>query len=367
MPNIPDLATNSALTAVEHKIPDVSSLVTKADYNTKISEIEKKVSDYNHDKYITNPEFNNLAAGVFNARLTQANLVAKTDFDTKLQSFSKRVTSNKTKLLLVENELKKLKTFGLSNFKGKGHFEEDGTQNHLVFQPIYRYFKKIAGVGSSNYIYFCKSKGLSDERINSISTSNYSITPKLSYYGTKARVKFSGRCLKQDKATYNHGPIVNIYIIYEISKNYNICSYPTLEHCLFGAVSLTKILILISTNILDTVLDLIKKGEFSFGNEFGRNVIIFAADMSSSIHINNITENILVPGKDFIQGLGNTKIYAEKCIQSILLKIIISYLFGTGTEIHKFKAKDFEIVVTPLCLGNISKDFSVDNMKKKQD
>ena len=57
----------------------------------------------------------------------------------------------------------------------------------------------------------------------------------------------------------------------------------------------------------------------------------------------------------------------KKCIQSILLKIIISYLFVTGTEIHKFKAKDFEIVVTPLCLGNISKDFSVDNMKKKQD
>ena len=41
-----------------------------------------------------------------------------------------------------------------------------------------------------------------------------------------------------------------------------------------------------------------------------------------------------------------------------------SYLFVTGTEIHKFKAKDSEIVATPLCLGNISKDFSVDNMKK---
>ena len=42
----------------------------------------------------------------------------------------------------------------------------------------------------------------------------------------------------------------------------------------------------------------------------------------------------------------------------------ISHLFVNGTEIHKFKAKDSEIVATPLCLGNISKDFSVDNMKK---
>ena len=43
-----------------------------------------------------------------------------------------------------------------------------------------------------------------------------------------------------------------------------------------------------------------------------------------------------------------------------------SYLFGNGTEIYKFKAKNSEIVATPLCLGNISKDWSLDNMKKKQ-
>ena len=59
--SISGLATNSALTAVENKIPDVSSLVKKIDYNTKISEIENKVNDHNHDKYITNPEFNTLA------------------------------------------------------------------------------------------------------------------------------------------------------------------------------------------------------------------------------------------------------------------------------------------------------------------
>ena len=56
----------------------------------------------------------------------------------------------------------------------------------------------------------------------------------------KQEQKFSGSCLKQDKATYYHGKIVNIYIVYEISKNYNISSYPSLENCLFGAASLTK-------------------------------------------------------------------------------------------------------------------------------
>ena len=61
-----------------------------------------------------------------------------------------------------------------------------------------------------------------------------------SFYGTKTRVEFNGSCLKQDKATYNHGTTVSIYIVYEKSKNYNISSYPTLENCLFGVVSLTK-------------------------------------------------------------------------------------------------------------------------------
>ena len=81
---------------------------------------------------------------------------------------------------------------------------------------------------------------MSDERLNSNTASNYKITAELSYYGTKIRVEFNGSCLKQDKVTYNHGKIVNIYIVYEISKNYSISTYPTLENCLFGAVSLTK-------------------------------------------------------------------------------------------------------------------------------
>ena len=84
--------------------------------------------------------------------------MTKTDFDTKLQDISKRITSNKAKHLFVENEIKKLKTFDLSYFKDKGHFEEDGTQNYLVFHPMYKYFKKVSGVGSGNYIYFWKFK-----------------------------------------------------------------------------------------------------------------------------------------------------------------------------------------------------------------
>ena len=103
-----------------------------------------------------------------------------------------------------------------------------------------RYFKRIADVGSGNYIYFWKSKGLSDERLHSITASNYKITPELSFYGSKTGVEFNGSFLKQDQVTHNNGTIVNIYIVYEICKNYNISSFPTLENCLLGPVTLTK-------------------------------------------------------------------------------------------------------------------------------
>ena len=126
------------------------------------------------------------------ARLVQTNLITKTDFDAKLSSLNRKITSNKSKHLLVENKLKKLKTFDSSYFIDKTHFEEDGTQNYLLFQPINRYFKNIAGLGSSNYIYYWKSK--SDERINSIKTPDYGITSKLNCYGTKTRVEFNGSC-----------------------------------------------------------------------------------------------------------------------------------------------------------------------------
>ena len=108
IPSISGLATNAALTTVENKIPDV-----------KITEIEKNLTDHNHDKYITTPEFNTLAADVFNARLAQTNLITKTDFDAKLSSLNRKITANKAKFLLVEIELKKLQTFDSIYFRGK--------------------------------------------------------------------------------------------------------------------------------------------------------------------------------------------------------------------------------------------------------
>ena len=164
-------------------------------------------------------------------------MITKTDFDAKLSSLNRKITVNKSKNLLVENELNKLKTFDSSYFIGESHFEEDGTQNYLVFQPLNKYFKVIA---NTDYVSSWKSKGLSAETIKPPTTSDNSLTPALSYYGTKTRVKFTGSCLKQPKISYTHGKVVNIYIVYELGASSSHNNDPTLKNCLFGAVTLTK-------------------------------------------------------------------------------------------------------------------------------
>ena len=139
MPGVCSLAANTALTAVANKTPSVSSLVRKKNYDAKISELEKKFLIIIMTNILLPQSLNTLAASVFNARLPQANLITRRDFDAILSSLSRKNTKNKSKLLFVENKLKKLRTFDLSYFTGKSHFEEDGTQNYLVFHI----FKKL--------------------------------------------------------------------------------------------------------------------------------------------------------------------------------------------------------------------------------
>ena len=161
-------------------------------------------------------------------------MITKTDFDAKLSTLNRKITSNKIKYALVKNELNKLKTFYSGYFIGKSHFE--GVQNSLDFQPLNKYFKVNTNT-NTKYISSWKSKRLSEESIKPPATSDCKLNPKVNYYGT--RLELRGSCLKQDKSTFNHGKIVNIYIVYEIDKIYTK-SHPTLVNCLFGAVSIAK-------------------------------------------------------------------------------------------------------------------------------
>ena len=129
---------------------------------------------------------------------------------------------------------------------------------------MHRYFKRVvSGVASSNYIYFWKSKGLSDENIAAPNTSDYSLNPQLSYLGTKTKVEIKGSCLKQDKITYT---------LKKNSKHLH-CTYFGQRIGFDGHGSYSHL---------------------SGGNR--RNVITFGVDMNSSIKIDNWKKNILILG-----------------------------------------------------------------------
>ena len=182
------------------------------------------------------------------------------------------------------------------------------------------------------------------------------------------RVEFKRSCLKQEKISFDHGKVVNIYIVHKINRNFEIDSYPTVENSLSGAVKITKHPDIDKYKYYGYLIGFYRKWFFLLGNEIGRNIIIFVVDMSSSPHIDDKKKDILILDKDPTQGLEHT-LTAEKldsikftkdntkfCL-SLHFNGASSYLFVNGTEIIIFKARDSEIVGSQLCLENFKKLF----------
>ena len=259
----------------------------------------------------------------------------------------------------------------LSYYNGNNYFDEDGNQNYYIFQPLSKYLK-VVNVNNANYILSWKSRGLNDIKIESIKTNNYSLNPRIDHYDmSRIRIKFDGSFLNRFPPTILHGNIVNIYIVYEITSDYKDINYPTLENCLFGSVKLTKNANFDKYGYSGYGIGFDRETSFSFGNDFGKNVIIFGVDMSSSTKVDSRKKDILILGGGPTQGLESTlcaeKMYSinftknnTKFCLSLHYNGANSYLFVNVTEIIKFKAKDSEILAYSLCLGNISQD----NMKK---
>ena len=156
--------------------------------------------------------------------------------------------------------------------------------------------------------------------------------------------------------------MVTIYVVYKLNSNLYNFDF-ALENCLFGAVKLTKSSDMDKYTYSGYGIGFDARGTFSFpSGGFGQNVIIFGDDMSSFVHTDNKKKDISVLGEGSTQGLDGTTLTAEKkysinftatrkkmCL-NLHYNGANSYLFVNGTEIIKFRAKDSEIVATPLCL-----------------
>ena len=204
------------LTNLSNTVPDISTLIKKSDYDTKIAVIESK--------YVSTTGFDSKSA--------QVNVITKGNFDGKI--------------IELENNIKKLQTFDSSYFRGKSHFEEDGVQTIKPYAtsdnsltPLIDYY------GSKVRVKFNKS---------CLKQSN--------------------------NLTYDYGSRVNIYIIYELGASSSNDSNPTLKNCLFGAVTFTKNADIEKYWYSGYGIGFDRRGSFSFpGGGFGQNVLIFGTDM----------------------------------------------------------------------------------------
>ena len=142
----------------------------------------------------------------------------------------------------------------------------------------------------------------------------------------KIRLKFDWGYLKQDKITFNHVKIVNVYIVYALSSNFNNFN-STFKNCLFVAVKLTKNTDTVKYKYSGYGIGFDSCRTFSFPScKFTQNVIIFAVDMSFSVHDDNKKKDILILGECPAQGLDGTTLTADKSIQLIFLLLKGSFV-----------------------------------------
>ena len=207
----------------------------------------------------------------------------------KLKAISDRVTKNKSKDLFLDNELKTLKTFDTDYFVGKNYFEGgDGAQNTLVFQVKNEFF----GYDDSGYNTW-KSKGVSDQNLYCIRGV---VTTKLirpTHIVTGADEYF----IQNSSRVIPNNGIINFYIVYKLLPK-NISTDNALKNCLFGVVDATRA----DDRVADPDKFIYSGYRIGFDHtrtfthpesNLARNVIIFGADMSGSVHASNKTQKFM--------------------------------------------------------------------------
>ena len=194
------------LKTLENKIPNVSNLVTKTYYAAAIAKIK--------NDYVTN--------AALDAR--HKDLVEKIYFDAELKKIDDKTSTNSSKVLAYKHKLKQREDIihGLerdaSYFRGKDYLEE----NYLIFESDYNYFKRVVDSSNITYAHYWQSKGLSNEKINAANTNtNNDLAPIVKFNGSQMYLEFKGAILKQNKVTYSHGSVVNIYIVYKLKPHIN--------------------------------------------------------------------------------------------------------------------------------------------------
>ena len=391
------LATKTALTTVENKIPDKSNLATKTSlsslllvstFNSRITELEGKVTtvDNKFSGFAIKSDYSAEITKIKNDCATNASLDSKLNdlkaqhISTEVKKVDDKTRKNASDILGFENRLKQK--------------EDIVNENERVISFIRGFFVYI---DQSDLVYDCKANSFN---INSLKILTWKSTGDFNYNMNavrnsggefpyliddgKLRVRSNGCYIIQSKALKLNNT-VNIYIGYRlnpISSTRNT-DY-TIQNALFGAMKITKNINYSKNNYTGYGLCFDEEGTFTHTIREGnfdhttaaRNVIIFGVAMSFSVHATNRANNIYVMGEALVQGINDTTIYAEKnfyrnftdpgkkFVLSLHYNADNSYLFVNGRQELKFKAKNNQIIDEKLCLGNLSSEWTTSESEK---
>ena len=297
IPEISGLASKTGLTAVEGKISDVTGLVKQSDYATEITLIK---NDCVSNAFLDS-KLNDLKAQHIADEVKEVDDKAKKN-TSDILGFESRLKQKED--IVDEGQRENSFTRGFYHYLQK---------SYLVYECRTNSFKK----NTSGKLTTWKSTGIDNLYANSdlkAISDGALLLPSLENYG-RMSVKFNGNYFVQNKVLHpNNNNVANIYIVYKLDtiNNTRNTDY-SIQNALFGAVKITKNEDISKNKYEGYGIYFDEGGMFTNGNiTNGRNVIIFGADMSFSIHANNRANNVYVVGDFLVQGINGTSIYAEK-------------------------------------------------------
>ena len=315
IPDISNLATKTEVTTVENKIPNISNLATK----TEVTNVENKIPDAN--AFVKKTDYSTEITKIKNDYITNTaltstlnDLTQNSHFTSDIKKVDDKANKNSSDILVYESRLKQ-KEDRIDELEREASFFRGGyycnQQSYLLFEPKCASFVRRYG-----NIDGWKSTGIHNNSTNTdlISVSNLdSVLPRLLNQNNRLGAVFAGNLLKQDKIDYAYGAVINIYIVYKLQKRNNNNPDMTLENSLFGAVKITKNVDTSKYSYSGYGISFDSGGSFSFGNNLNaKNVIIFGSDMLFSSHKTNQTNNVYVLGKKICTRNNGTTLCAEK-------------------------------------------------------
>ena len=259
---------------------------------------------------------------------------------------------------------------------GSKYFSSAIFQNYLVSVPAKKYIKYFSG---TTRIDSQKSNGMSVGNIENITKSDNNFTPTFADHYLLLDINFNGHCLISN--IYISKSVINLNISYTLTPWLrNLNTDFTLNNCLFGSAKLNKNADpdKYKYSCYSIRFDLLSEFLFTDGS-MGKNVIILGAYMGLSVHIDNKEKDILILGEGPTEGLCNTTLTAEatypisftqpnkRSALSLHYNGSNSFLFVNATKIYQIKVQNSDIKYYALCSGNISKDFTINNIKKQDE